>query len=305
MNPFFSVVIPLYNKKNYIKRTLESVLNQTFKDFEIIIVNDGSTDNGLLEIENTKDHRITIYNQPNLGVSSARNSGIRKAKANYIAFLDADDLWCENYLVCIFDMISNYNDSLIFATGYIPWYKKKTPNLKSLNFNKITFNLITNYFELAKNIFSYSSIIFHKKVFENIGYFKEGLTFGEEEDFSIRSFLKYDLVFCKKAHVYYLQNIEDQITMPKNNKEHILPDYDIYLQDSSSQSLKKYIDFIYIKLIILFKKLKQTENVNLYKRKISTKNLTFVQKIKYHVPTKLFYLSKRVYELFSKRLIHS
>ena len=88
-----SVVIPLYNKEKQIKRTLQSVLTQTFQDFEIVIVNDGSTDNSTIEVEKIKDSRIRLIHQENAGVSAARNKGIEEAKYELIAFLDADDEW--------------------------------------------------------------------------------------------------------------------------------------------------------------------------------------------------------------------
>lgn len=87
--PFFSVVIPLYNKENYIQDTIESALNQTFADFEIIVVNDGSTDESLDIVENNNDSRIKTHSIKNSGVSRARNIGIQKAKSDYIVFLDA------------------------------------------------------------------------------------------------------------------------------------------------------------------------------------------------------------------------
>ena len=88
-----SVVIPLYNKEKQIKRTIQSVLTQTFQDFEIVIVNDGSTDNSTIEVEKIKDSRIRLIHQENAGVSAARNKGIEEAKYELIALLDADDEW--------------------------------------------------------------------------------------------------------------------------------------------------------------------------------------------------------------------
>ncbi len=94
----FSVIIPLYNKEKNVKNTIQSVLNQTFKEFEIIVVNDGSTDNSLQIVQQINDSRIKIIDKPNGGVSSARNKGIEEAKYEWIAFLDADDLWEKEYL---------------------------------------------------------------------------------------------------------------------------------------------------------------------------------------------------------------
>lgn len=88
-----SVVIPLYNKDKQIAKTLYSVLKQTYPNFEVIVVNDGSTDNSLSEVSKISDSRIRLICQENKGVSAARNRGIQEAKSDYIAFLDADDEW--------------------------------------------------------------------------------------------------------------------------------------------------------------------------------------------------------------------
>ena len=103
--PFFSVVIPLYNKQNYIKETIKSVLNQTFQNFEIVVVNDGSKDDSIKIIESIQDYRIKLVHQENSGVSVARNMGIKEANAKYIAFLDADDLWLPEFLQTIYELI--------------------------------------------------------------------------------------------------------------------------------------------------------------------------------------------------------
>ena len=89
----FSIIIPLYNKEKYIVNTIKSVLNQSFSKFEVIVVDDGSSDNGVNAVKKIDDSRIKIITQKNQGVSAARNNGIKNAKYEYIAFLDADDLW--------------------------------------------------------------------------------------------------------------------------------------------------------------------------------------------------------------------
>lgn len=96
----FSVIIPLYNKEKFIFETLSSVSNQTFSDYEVIIVNDSSTDNSLNIAKSfeEKDKRFKVYTVPNGGVSKARNFGISKAIGDYVCFLDADDIWKNNYL---------------------------------------------------------------------------------------------------------------------------------------------------------------------------------------------------------------
>lgn len=96
--PFFSIIIPAYNLENYIAAALQSVLVQTFQDFEIIIVDDGSSDETVSIIQSFHDPRIRLVSQVNSGVSRARNAGMKKAVGAYIAFLDGDDYWYPEHL---------------------------------------------------------------------------------------------------------------------------------------------------------------------------------------------------------------
>lgn len=115
---FFSVVIPLYNKEATIERAIKSVLNQTVQDFEIVVVNDGSTDKGPDIVSEIKDPRIRIIAQINQGVSAARNKGIAEAKYDLNAFLDADDEWLPEFLETIRRMIMKHSDCALYATRY-------------------------------------------------------------------------------------------------------------------------------------------------------------------------------------------
>ena len=118
MTPKISIVIPLYNKSNAISKTITSALQQTFTNFELIIVNDGSTDNSLDIVNSINDDRIKIYNTKNKGVSAARNFGIAKSSSNYIAFLDADDIWLPNHLDNLNTLLNNYPDCGLYCTAY-------------------------------------------------------------------------------------------------------------------------------------------------------------------------------------------
>src|SRR5699024_4728750 len=113
----FSVVITVYNKGKQIKNTLKSVLNQTYQDFEIIIINDGSTDDSEKEILKFEDSRIRYYFQENKGAAGARNAGIKKAKNDFIAFLDADDYWFPFYLEEQKKSIEKFPKEKVFSTA--------------------------------------------------------------------------------------------------------------------------------------------------------------------------------------------
>lgn len=117
-NPKFSVVVPLYNKQYHIQKVLESVLRQSFTDFELIVVDDGSEDDSYERATRLVDDRLIVIQQKNQGVAVARNTGIYTAKGEYIAFLDADDYWDEDYLETIDGLTHRYKDSDIFVTAY-------------------------------------------------------------------------------------------------------------------------------------------------------------------------------------------
>ena len=114
----YSVVIPLYNKEHYIASALRSVLAQTYPDYEVIVVDDGSTDNSLQACKTVQSDKIRIVQQANQGVSAARNKGIELAAGEYICFLDADDAWHPDYLQNIEIIVQKYPQSDIFVTAY-------------------------------------------------------------------------------------------------------------------------------------------------------------------------------------------
>ena len=114
----FSVVIPLYNKEHYIEKTIQSVLDQTCTDYEVIVVDDGSKDNSLALARRFESDRVRVIPQENQGVSVARNTGIVNANGEFICFLDADDEWRPDYLATIDGLTERYPESAIFVTAY-------------------------------------------------------------------------------------------------------------------------------------------------------------------------------------------
>jgi glycosyltransferase involved in cell wall biosynthesis len=117
MEPLISVIIPTYNRANTISRALNSVLHQTYSNIEIIIIDDGSSDNTEEILNNFKDNRIIIKKSMNRGAPAARNMGIRIAKGDFIAFLDSDDEWMLNKLEKQYNLISNSDTGFVY-TGY-------------------------------------------------------------------------------------------------------------------------------------------------------------------------------------------
>jgi glycosyltransferase involved in cell wall biosynthesis len=120
MSPFFSIIIPVYNKGPHVQRAINSVLAQTYKDFELILINDASTDNSLEEIHKFNDPRIRLLHRdtPGPGGYAARNLGIKEAHADWIAFLDADDEWFTDHLSKMNELIEMFPAAKVFSCGW-------------------------------------------------------------------------------------------------------------------------------------------------------------------------------------------
>ena len=251
----FSVVIPLYNKESYIKRSLESVLNQTYEDFEVIIVDDGSIDSGAKIVSEFNDVRIRLIHQENSGVSVARNRGVKEARAEYIAFLDADDEWEPDFLATISTLIKKYPNAALYATSYfIMGQKGKRPSTNyGLNDDSDLTCNIDNYFQVAllnnDPIVCSSAVCILKRVIIDVGGFPVGVRCGEDigtwAKIAIKHNISYSLKKCAIYHQYDVEN--NSVGKFYGLKYHF--NYKLLLQLDSLESNKcinKYvIKFIY------------------------------------------------------------
>lgn len=177
-----SVVIPLYNKAHTIVNTLTTVMNQTYQDFEVVIVNDGSTDNGVEVIDrHFHDPRIRIINQENAGVSAARNKGVKEAKGDWIAFLDGDDEWHPEYLAIIQKTIIKYpNAGMICTAGECCSINNKSKYSYRIAKKYINQIRLINFFE-NPCVFSHTSgLTINKKIFYKTHGFPVGMKCCED-----------------------------------------------------------------------------------------------------------------------------
>lgn len=203
-----SVVIPLYNKEKQIAKTLKTVLDQTFQDFEIVIVNDGSTDNSITEVEKFSDPRIRLIHQENAGVSAARNKGIAEAKGEYIALLDADDEWKPDYLETQMKLATKYPECEIFVTGYE--FKNEFGELKRSVLRNMPFTtetgILSNYFHVASTsdapIWT-SAVMVERKLLQDIEGFPLGITSGEDLLTWARLAVRSKIAFCYSPKAIY------------------------------------------------------------------------------------------------------
>jgi len=244
-----SVIIPLYNKEKSIKQTITSVLNQSFKDFELIIVNDGSTDNSLEIVNSIQDERILILNKLNGGVSSARNEGIKAAKNEYIALLDGDDIWHIDHLKIIFDSFQSLDNDDIGGIG-TSFYKSNSRSFDESKYRPEVPYKVKDYFQFMsspKARFNSSTLVVKKSKVMETGLFDINLKYGEDVEFWYKLFSKYNLIYINSITAIYFiaaENRSEHYVMPLEKRFHIFN----YKDKSSTE--KRYLDKL-VALILL------------------------------------------------------
>lgn len=241
----FSIVIPLYNKQRYIRQAIESVLAQTLQDFELLVVNDASTD-GSRELAQSYGRVKLIDHGRNKGLSASRNTGIQNSQAPFIVFLDADDYWEPGFLAEISILTEVFSQASLFATAYDEVYPSHVLNPRTLlgdvpNGARL---LITDYFarNLGQPLYNHSSLCVRKSLFEQIGGYDQELTFSEDVEFGIRANLASPLAYSNCVLSHYRAWAENQIT---NNgiKDKKIPDLGYLELEKDREDLKKYLDF--------------------------------------------------------------
>jgi len=208
ISPFFSVIIPVFNREKIVLRAVQSVLNQTFQDFELIVIDDGSADQTADLIKNLKDSRLSYYYQVNQGVSSARNLGIAKSKGEWIAFLDSDDAWHPEKLEIQLAEIEkshylwHHTEELWFRNG-----EKLNPKKKH---RKTGGRIYLNSLPLC--VVSPSTVCIHKNIFKEIGVFDPLLTVAEDYDLWLRISARYEIGFYEKPLIDKYGGHADQLS---------------------------------------------------------------------------------------------
>lgn len=244
----FSIIIPLYNKQNFITRAVNSVLSQSYINFELIIVNDGSTDNSLQVVSQIEDKRLRIINKENGGVSSARNQGIDAAHYDWLCFLDADDYWLPNHLQEITFLLHKYPKAKIYSTLIQERTEKKIkiiPNSLPENFE----GYVDHYFQYAKKatVFNSSSVCIDKKALIEVGMFDSQLTHGEDLDVWFKLLIRYRGVIKTIPTVVY-DLISENRAMHSfcSLEKHLLSKINIY-RNEAIYGLNEYIDFFILR----------------------------------------------------------
>ncbi|MDY0103770.1 MAG: glycosyltransferase family 2 protein [Lentimicrobium sp.] len=221
---YFSIVIPLFNKGKSISSTINSVLNQTYSDFELILVNDGSTDNSVNIVESCDDKRIRLIHQENKGVSAARNRGIQEAKNEWIAFLDADDQWDNTYLEKMQQLIIDFPQASFLGCQFA---QKERDNVRLVNGVHQVRGYIENYFQFAiiAPLVHSSAVIVKKSCFDVVGIFNSKFSRGEDLDMWNRLAKNFTLAFEPTLLSYYIQDSDNRAckNIPSLEKFYLAP----------------------------------------------------------------------------------
>jgi len=205
MQPAVSVIIPTYNRAGFLKKSVQSVLNQTFQDFEMIIINNYSDDNTLEIVNSFNDNRIKMINFRNDGViARSRNQGIMHSTGNYIAFLDDDDLWLPNKLELQVNYMHRHPEYfLIYSNAWIidNTYQRKQLYLRRRTYPQgIVFNRL-----IKENFIPILTVLIKREIFRDIGFFNEAPSLKGVEDYEywLRITLKYKIGFVNEPLAEY------------------------------------------------------------------------------------------------------
>lgn len=240
---YISIVIPLFNKQNAIAATLQSVLAQTYTNYEIIVVDDGSTDRSA-EVAETILQECTVYGveckgkvvrKANGGVCSARNRGIQEAKYDYIALLDGDDLWDEHYLEEQVKLIQDFPEAKMWGINFAETSKGVLIRKLSTGLPEGYRGYVENYFQMSSRIsdlFHSSAVVIDKRIFKKVGLFDERIKYAEDLDMWFRIIATYPVVFYDKYMVYYQKDVENRALYKKINLHAYLPFF-----------VDKYVDY--------------------------------------------------------------
>jgi len=334
----FSIVLPLYNKASYIHQAILSIQNQTYQDFELIVVDDGSTDNSLEKLRIAIDdlrftnvdlrmsifdldspnvdlqvgHKFRIFKQENQGVSATRNKGVKLAKYDYIAFLDADDWWEPSYLFEMKLLIEEFPHAGIYGCSY---YKvKNKSNIAAqigveTNFTKGYINYSQVYVKTFYMPFWTGATVVKKGYYQEENGFKPNLKFGEDFDLWVRIATKHKAVLLNKHLSYYNQDVDVSSRAAggqyyKPNEHFIFQDYTELMDDKEFVFLFEVLA-LYV-LLPLYIADKYTVEVKSIIKSIHWENHSFKYRLYYKILPKfavmwwlfLFKFGSRVKRIF-------
>lgn len=285
-----SIIIPLYNKENYIIQCIDSIINQSYNNFEIVIVDDGSTDSSIEKIKSVADDRIKIISKKNGGVSSARNEGIKNATGDWILFLDADDKLEENALQHFVESINIYPNIKIFVSNFLIISKNKKLPYSSWKKQKLIENPLKEIW--YRNIYARpGNTLIHKDVFTNYGGYIQNMRYNEDYEFSLRLLSYYKLVYIPEITMSYVKN-EFGFSNIIHSLEH---DYAHMIQSLSYNSIYQKLIFY---SVVYFSGYKRRKGTNMEKEGLDNLNKCFPKSFKYIY---IYYaLIRKIYKILNR-----
>lgn len=317
MNPIISIIVPVYNVEEYLQRCIDSILNQSFKNFELILVNDGSTDNSLKICKEylLNDPRVKIINKENGGLSSARNAGINIAKGRYIGFVDSDD-WINKEMYKILYELCEKNNSDIAECRYTV----TTGNEMNLD-NSSNLITILNNEEAIKSLYtntSYGSVVSWNKLyrcelFKDIK-FPEG-KLNEDQFTTYKLYYKSNkIVSIDKVLYYYFQStksiMRSEFTLKKLDAIEAIESSHKFFEENNLYDLVLWNDtlysFVLIKYFIILLRNEQFDNKyrNSILEKFRGRFWLFIKNEHISIREKLllmlFYVSPKLYIFINK-----
>lgn len=199
VNGLISIILPVYNAEKYLKETIQSVLNQTYINYEIIAVNDGSKDSSFEILQQFTDHRIQIINKENTGVSDTRNAAIKAAKGEYVCFLDADDYLAPEYLQRMYETAETKNADMVVC-NYIPF--RGAPSFDNTKAIAVSIQSAETLIQAGVMTSSWTKLIKTTTLLKYNILFDRNMTFGEDLFFCWKAFLASNNVWMIDEKLY-------------------------------------------------------------------------------------------------------
>lgn len=286
-----SVIVPLYNKAFIIKKTLQSVLDQIYTDFEVLIVNDGSTDTSYEIVKKFDDSRIKILNQENKGAATARNTGVKNAKGKLIAFLDADDTWLPNHLETLVNLYYDFPNCGIYCNRYSILDSsnvEKKPHF--ININENYRGVIPNYFKSNKpfRIAITLNTLIPKTIIEEENFFSENVSNGQDLELWTKIALKHNIAINNVTTCIYNYYISNSLSKTKISEMKLLDFSQFEKNEKVNPDLKSFLDLYRLEYGLHFKIIGEKEKAAFYLNNVDSTNKTY--KIKLLLVTPSFIL---------------
>ncbi|EXU73976.1 glycosyltransferase family 2 protein [Erwinia mallotivora] len=256
----FSIVIPVYNAQNTIHRTLLSVLNQSYTDYEVVIVNDGSTDKSATILEEFNGHKqIKVIPQVNGGVSSARNTGLKNCAGEYVIFLDSDDWVDDNFLLIFKENLNSFKDNSVdLIIGNLK-DERIRPVTQYGFFSAEDIPVIIGELEVTDNIGYLHNKCYRKKIIDDSGMcFQEGVSMSEDLLFNLRYICQVNNLLVISSSSYHYENLSGSLSKKRVShdelllrKKHLADTYDAIIKKYKNSNLKYFMKGISRRMLAL------------------------------------------------------